>query len=380
MRDIRNKTKMNVEDENLRQNGVYANVTDEQQHFNGGFLPCAEAIDVEIDRFKASLEHRRPKPALDFYEYLNSNKKYKFIRAKLNRHMERPASVNVVADLRVCYRNVDVDNECDDDYGDDSNSVDGLRIRNVGSNYLSRSCNEYTRSCRDNIDTDEFVCDSNPPSYDDQLQSDLKVEIIPKLRNIEPIEMRGYAAIPFDGLQEDANTSTVADDVCDTDPENSQPPSLSDHTVNADSKNFEPLAEHLKVSKITIDRPKALSPSHCTETEQDFDSMANQERNAIICEIFSEQKRANFVMLQKYFLKWFHYSTIEKMTKEGAIGIDQTRLQKIQKFLQNITIERKVFDCRVKTKPRTEERIEAVVKRRDAINDTNTLTRKYNSK
>lgn len=29
VRDIRNKTKMNVEDENLRQNGVYANVTDE---------------------------------------------------------------------------------------------------------------------------------------------------------------------------------------------------------------------------------------------------------------------------------------------------------------------------------------------------------------
>lgn len=58
----------------------------------------------------------------------------------------------------------------------------------------------------------------------------------------------------------------------------------------------------------------------------------------IIREVFERKSRDNFLLLQKYFLRWIHFNTIEKLKRRNPA---QTRLQKMEAFLQNITLERK---------------------------------------
>lgn len=342
---------------------------------NEDLLRNAEEIDREIEKFKVSLEHRRPAAAFDFFEYLNSHTKYKYIRAKLNRHLQRAASVNNIANnSKVIDNRYDIDSDCiGDNLADDLNGFDNVHIPSVRSNYLTRSCSELPRSCSIG-DSDETS------SYEDQYQSDLKIEIVPKIRH-EGIELRGHAVVTLDGPQPETEASTAGEKNAIA---TEKPQSSSQKINDRLEPNFETLIGNMTINKITIDKPKPVSSFHCNEaTDIEFDEMANEERDAIICEIFCEKKRANFVLLQKYFLKWFHYSTIERLTKEGVIGIEQTRLQKIQKFLQNITIERRIYGCNVKAKVKCAnngDKFEAAAKRRGAADDLTTLTRKYNSK
>lgn len=63
-----------------------------------------------------------------------------------------------------------------------------------------------------------------------------------------------------------------------------------------------------------------------------------KERNDIINAVLSNESHENFMLLQKYFLQWIHYTTIEKLGRRNPA---QSRLQKMEAFLQNITRERK---------------------------------------
>lgn len=71
-----------------------------------------------------------------------------------------------------------------------------------------------------------------------------------------------------------------------------------------------------------------------------IDSSADEhtEGSDIINQVFSKKPHDNFVQLQKYFLKWIHFTTLEKLKRRNPA---QTRLQKMEAFLQNITFERK---------------------------------------
>lgn len=62
------------------------------------------------------------------------------------------------------------------------------------------------------------------------------------------------------------------------------------------------------------------------------------EGNEIIRDVFEKKSHENFLILQKYFLRWVHFNTIEKLKRRNPA---QTRLQKMEAFLQNITLERK---------------------------------------
>lgn len=70
------------------------------------------------------------------------------------------------------------------------------------------------------------------------------------------------------------------------------------------------------------------------------DSCFNEhtEGSDIINQVFSKKPQENFILLQRYFLKWVHFTTIEKLKRRNPA---QTRLQKMEAFLQNITLERK---------------------------------------
>lgn len=67
------------------------------------------------------------------------------------------------------------------------------------------------------------------------------------------------------------------------------------------------------------------------------------EQNAIVADLFtndihSDTMRQN--ILQKFFLRWIHFTTIEKLAKEN-ISCNQSRIQKIESFLNNIRLEKK---------------------------------------
>lgn len=55
-------------------------------------------------------------------------------------------------------------------------------------------------------------------------------------------------------------------------------------------------------------------------------------------EFFNQKPQDDFLCIQKYFLRWIHYNTIEKLKRRNPT---QTRLQKMEAFLQNIAKERK---------------------------------------
>lgn len=62
------------------------------------------------------------------------------------------------------------------------------------------------------------------------------------------------------------------------------------------------------------------------------------EKNDIINEVLDNKSHENFMLLQRSFLQWVHFTTIEKLQRRNPA---QSRLQKMEAFLQNITRERK---------------------------------------
>lgn len=361
--------------ESAYNNSFDASTTDEYK--------TTELIEDEIEKFKRNVEIQRPTPAFDFFEYLNRHTKYKYIRTKLNRHLLNDESADNQDFSLTTIDKCDYECGCNFDEIINENQLDDEHIHTVCNDYIQSPCEELSQRFG-SINNNLTACDSNQceDAYDG---GTLKIELIPKYR-IESFELCGITAnIENDKPveEENSNVSDIVDEIKQATPESEVvlPTVECSDKLKRDSTN---LAEHLQIKQITLGTLKAKPDDHRRNelNEIDMTEVANDERNAIICEIFCEKKRANFVLLQKYFLKWFHYSTIEKLSKEGAIGVDQTRLQKIQKFLQNITIERKMYaqKARMRAKCNNDVKIEAAAKRRDAVDDVVTLTRKYNSK
>lgn len=341
-----------------------------QEHVVNTF-ETEQLVKREADKFEKDLQLQRPTAALDFFEYLHSHTKYKYIREKINRYRETRNNESVECDSLIVNDNKF---ECD--------SVNGFRRRSA-SELTERHFNGSARSgglespSDDCVDVDERAIDSCcTASNHEEIYQSLKVNLIPKYAS-EPFELCGIGT-NFQAMKLD-DTDAVDDNV-------------EQHSVNVEhctDTSYEkppysplPLNENLRVVKVNIDQLKPVRISYRNNAD-DYDDigMAAEEKDALLCEIFCEKKRANFVLLQKYFLKWFHFNTIEKLSKQGAISVNQTRLQKIQKFLQNISIERKMHAQKVKAKKcSTDEKIQAAAKRRDAVEDPVILTKKYNSK
>lgn len=86
-------------------------------------------------------------------------------------------------------------------------------------------------------------------------------------------------------------------------------------------------------------QPKSVisEPNECTEIQ------IAPEQDAIVSDLFTnnahnEDIRRN--ILQKFFLRWIHFTTIEKLSKDN-ISCNQSRIQKIETFLNNIRLEKK---------------------------------------
>lgn len=101
------------------------------------------------------------------------------------------------------------------------------------------------------------------------------------------------------------------------------------------------------------------------------------EKTSIINALFDRKQRENRSLLQKYFMRWVHFNTIEKLTKRNP---DQTRLRKMEIFLQNITLERKKTLQKLKAINRVESTHYTPAKPKFTTDSPELLARKFNNK
>lgn len=94
------------------------------------------------------------------------------------------------------------------------------------------------------------------------------------------------------------------------------------------------------ITKINVlNQPQSMAKQPTVENQIQIPP----EQSAIISDLFTKDSRSDAMRqdaLQKYFLRWIHFTTIEKISKEN-ISCNQSRIQKIEAFLNNIRLEKK---------------------------------------
>lgn len=101
------------------------------------------------------------------------------------------------------------------------------------------------------------------------------------------------------------------------------------------------------------------------------------EKDNIINGLFQSQAGNDFIILQKYFLRWVHYTTIERLIRRNP---EQSRLQKMQMFLQNITTERKKSLAKLRTTMNVKNNYETRKNCHHQMESPRLMLRKYNNK
>ncbi|XP_037037996.1 calponin homology domain-containing protein DDB_G0272472 [Bradysia coprophila] len=117
------------------------------------------------------------------------------------------------------------------------------------------------------------------------------------------------------------------------------------------------------------------SKSTVNEPNVDTDNYVPPEQNAIVSDLFTNDIQTDMKrqkILQKYFLKWIHFTTIERLSKEN-ISCNQSRIQKIEAFLNNIRLEKK-------KQLRTNDTRTVDVKKKVEPENSIVLARKYHHK
>lgn len=101
------------------------------------------------------------------------------------------------------------------------------------------------------------------------------------------------------------------------------------------------------------------------------------EKDSIINGLFQSHNGNDFIILQKYFLRWVHYTTIERLIRRNP---EQSRLQKMQIFLQNITTERKKSLAKLRTTMNFKNNYETRKSCQHQMESPRIMMRKYNNK
>lgn len=134
------------------------------------------------------------------------------------------------------------------------------------------------------------------------------------------------------------------------------------------------LDHHMSIFIRRLDLREPGDSFHCSDVDN---GNGVSEKASIINALFDKKQRENRSLMQKYFMRWVHFNTIEKLTKRNP---DQTRLRKMETFLQNITLERKKTMEKLKAINRTEANRYSVAKPKFTAESPELLARKFNNK
>lgn len=122
---------------------------------------------------------------------------------------------------------------------------------------------------------------------------------------------------------------------------------------------------------------RRLDLTESNENDCDLPSNGASEKASIINALFDKQRRESKSLVQKYFIRWVHFNTIAKLTKRNP---DQTRLRKMEIFLQNITMERKKTLQKLKAINKVESSRYSPAKPKFTTDSPELLARKFNNK
>ncbi|XP_001356828.3 uncharacterized abhydrolase domain-containing protein DDB_G0269086 [Drosophila pseudoobscura] len=113
----------------------------------------------------------------------------------------------------------------------------------------------------------------------------------------------------------------------------------------------EPELEPLLIRRIELPKvlvvvkPKQPEPTQeaSSSSEDETDLAATHEKQKIIEQLFQARAVTQIVLMRKYFLKWIHYTTLEKIEREQghASQARDNRVQKINAFLDKVRMEKK---------------------------------------
>ncbi|BFF95773.1 trichohyalin [Drosophila madeirensis] len=128
-----------------------------------------------------------------------------------------------------------------------------------------------------------------------------------------------------------------------------QLPQPQDPSPTVEESEAEPEPEPLLIRRIELPKvvvkPKEPEPPQdlSSASEDETDLATTHEKQKIIEQLFQARANTQVVLMRKYFLKWIHYTTLEKIEREQghASQTRDNRVQKINAFLDKVRMEKK---------------------------------------
>lgn len=315
-------------------------------------------LNREIEKFKQNLENMRPKTTS-----LNGIKADHFTGI--------PEEININKKVKIVMPLNILDEERNDPEGKSDND-DCLAPQSTEQNETFR---EHLLDFTPEIiisepkkTSDEFRFDKGF-SYEQNIEHEKKpkteMHLLQQNNNRKICDNVGLVITPsfsFD-IQETRSNISIESSCEDTSRESRI--SLDQH-MSILIRNFHLKSDVDQKSSIIVNETFSSSPSG-ESTEKD---------NIINC-LFQSQNGNDFIILQKYFLRWVHYTTIERLIRRNP---EQSRLQKMQMFLQNITTERKKSLAQLRTALNVKNNKETRKNCQNKMESPRLMMRKYNNK
>lgn len=156
---------------------------------------------------------------------------------------------------------------------------------------------------------------------------------------------------------------------------------ITDETESKDCKsNNDEICQSLTITKFnliddTIDKTiSAIKTPICLDSGKKL----HTEQESIIADLFqknNESKGMQKIILQKYFLKWLRFTTIEKLSTQNMLT-NESRTRKIESFLKNIRIEKK----KIASRPIFTDEVASHGESKKVQADNILMARKYHNK
>lgn len=294
-------------------------------------------IDKEIDQFKETLENIRPRSlkvnGVNDVSHLKDIVEYS---PNIIVHVDPPFDIlrKELPFLNMPF-NIPKINKCPYSL---TNSVEfePMSITECpDSPEKDNSCGERESSSEsDRKSNNNVKCFGDYKSPKSIVNTDLKVTVQPKSTpeaTNEDIELVIRPTFTFNVHENRANVRVDSNHKNCSSETNSNNTNSIDHKISLD--------QHMSILIRKLDINQENSTTLNSEWHDgNGDCLKSTERNIIINELFRKNPQNDFVVLQKYFLRWVHYTTIEKLMRRNP---EQTRLKKMEAFLQNIRLERK---------------------------------------
>jgi len=123
-------------------------------------------------------------------------------------------------------------------------------------------------------------------------------------------------------------------------------PTPSNHPIGESEAEPEPeplLIRRIELPKVVV-KPKEPEPPELSSDSDDESGVApTHEKQKIIDQLFQARANTQLVVMRKYFLKWIHFTTMEKIEREQGQSCQarDNRVQKINAFLDKVRQEKK---------------------------------------